>query len=49
MLSHRDGYLRGFVRHGHPAALSERDHRALADFFGVTERGLGVRDLWADA
>lgn len=29
-------------------ALSERDHRLLADHFGVSERGLGIRDLWGE-
>ncbi len=47
MLGRRPGYLACFVREGHPAALSERDHRVLADFFGVSERDLGVRELWA--
>ncbi|HEU0045055.1 hypothetical protein [Sphingomonas sp.] len=47
MLGRRDGYLACFVREGHPMALNERDHRILADFFGLTERELGVRELWA--
>jgi hypothetical protein len=47
MISRRDGYLACFVRDGHPRALSQRDHRMLANFFGVSERELGIRDLWA--
>lgn len=46
MLGRADGYLGRFVNDGHPTALSPGDHRTLAEFFGVEERGLGVRDLW---
>jgi hypothetical protein len=47
MIGRRPGYLSCFVREGHPVALSADDHRALADFFGLRERDLGVRELWA--
>ena len=47
MIGKRDGYLRCFVREGHPVALSAGDHEALATFFGLPERALGIRDLWA--
>jgi hypothetical protein len=46
MIGRRDGYLACFVREGHPLALGEREHRMLANFFGVDDRGLGVRELW---
>jgi hypothetical protein len=46
MLGRADHYLWRFVRHGSPRALQPDDHRRLADFFGVDERALGVRDLW---
>jgi len=46
MLGRRDGYLRRFVLHGVPTALRPDEHRRLADYFGLDERGLGVRDLW---
>jgi hypothetical protein len=46
MLGRRNGYLACFIREGHPLALSERDHRMLANFFGLPERALGVRELW---
>lgn len=48
MLGRGSGYLARFVREGVPVALSARDHQALADYFGVDPRGLGIRDLWAD-
>lgn len=47
MLGRSDGYLRRFVTDGVPAALRPDDHRRLANYFGVDERALGVRDLWA--
>lgn len=47
MIGKRPGYLACFVREGHPVALAERDHSTLADFFGVNERALGIRELWA--
>lgn len=49
MLQKPDHYLRRFVLHGTPTMLHADDHRRLADFFGVDERALGVRDLWKDA
>lgn len=48
MLGHGDGYLGRFIDHGVPKALAPDDHRRLADFFGLTERELGIRDLWCD-
>ena len=48
MLSRDDGYLGRFVREGVPIALTVRDHRLLADHFNVSERGLGIRDLWGE-
>lgn len=47
MLGRRPGYLRCFVTEGHPEALTKPDHQALCDYFGLPERGLGIRDLWA--
>lgn len=47
MLGRSDNYLRRFVTDGVPAALRADEHRRLADHFGLDERGLGVRDLWA--
>ena len=49
MLGRDDRFLRRFVFHGVPSALQPDDHRRLADFFGVDERALGVRDLWKNA
>lgn len=43
MLSRRPGYLRDFVVHGRPKALTPRDHRLLSDMLGVE---VGIRDLW---
>lgn len=48
MLERPPGYLARFVREGVPIALTRREHSILADFFGVDERGMGIRDLWAD-
>jgi hypothetical protein len=47
MLGRSDGYLRRFVNGDGPIALRAEEHRRLADYFGVDERALGVRDLWA--
>lgn len=47
MLGRSDGYLRRFVSGAGPAALRPDEHRRLADYFGVDQRALGVRDLWA--
>lgn len=47
MLGRGDGYLRRFVTDGVPAALRPDEHRRLAEYFGLDERALGVRDLWA--
>ena len=46
MLGRSDGYLRRFVTDGTPIALKPDEHRRLADYFGIDERALGVRDLW---
>jgi hypothetical protein len=46
MLGHADGYLHRFIYHGVPVALVADDHRRLADYFGLSERELGIRDLW---
>lgn len=48
MLGRPPGYLARFVREGVPIALTRSEHSILADFFGVDERGMGIRDLWAD-
>ena len=48
MLGHSDGYLRRFLIEGVPVALAPDDHRRLADYFGLTQRELGIRDLWVD-
>jgi hypothetical protein len=47
MLGHADGYLHRFIHNGVPIALCAEDHRYLADFFGLTERELGIRDCGA--
>lgn len=46
MLGRSDGYLGRFINDGVPVALAPDDHRRLADYFGLTERELGIRDLW---
>ena len=46
MIQRPDDYLARFVREGHPRALSADEHRCLATFFGLDDRGLGVRELW---
>lgn len=46
MLGRGDGYLHRFIHHGVPMALTADDHRRLADYFGLIERELGIRDLW---
>ena len=46
MLGRPSGYLRRFVVDGIPIALRPREHETLAEFFGVSERALGIRDLW---
>ena len=48
MLGHADGYLHRFIHSGVPIALCAEDHRYLAAYFGLTERELGIRDLWCD-
>jgi hypothetical protein len=48
MLDRPDRYLRRFVVDGVPVALRPDEHRRLADYFGLTERQLGIRDLWAN-
>lgn len=49
MLDRPSGYLGRFVADGVPAALRPEEHARLADFFGVDQRALGVRDLWRRA
>ena len=46
MIERPAGYLGRFVRDGHPRALKVEEHQLLAKFFGVDERGLGVRNFW---
>ncbi|TPG14345.1 hypothetical protein [Sphingomonas oligophenolica] len=46
MLGRPSWYLGDFVRRGTPTALSIQEHRRLADYFGVDDRALGIRDLW---
>ncbi|MDP1026413.1 hypothetical protein Q5H91_04245 [Sphingomonas sp. KR1UV-12] len=46
MLRRPDHYLRRFVVEGHPRALRVDEHARLAAFFGLSERQLGIRDLW---
>lgn len=46
MIKRPAGYLARFVRDGVPRALKAEEHRLLSAFFGVDERGLGVRQLW---
>ena len=49
MIGRHSRYLASFARGKGPAALTEFEHRTLAQFFGLDERGLGIRDLWVDA
>lgn len=49
MLDRPSGYLGRFVADGVPTALRPEEHARLADFFGVDQRALGVRDLWRRA
>ncbi len=46
MIGHSDGYLNRFIHRGVPVALCADGHRRLADYFGLTEGELGIRDLW---
>jgi hypothetical protein len=48
MLGRSNGYLRRFIVDGVPVALPPDHHRRLADYFGLTQRELGIRDLWCD-
>jgi repressor LexA len=41
MLGRNANYLQQWIRKGSPRALTERDRRALADYFGVEEAALG--------
>lgn len=41
MLGRNANYLQQWIRRGSPRALTERDRRALADYFGVEEASLG--------
>jgi len=47
MIDRPDGYLTRFINDGVPRALRPDEHHRLASFFGVEERRLGIRDLWA--
>lgn len=47
MIGRPDGYLSRFVVDGCPKALRADEHKSLAEFFGMDERALGIRDLWA--
>jgi hypothetical protein len=47
MIDRPDGYLTRFINDGIPRALRPDEHHRLASFFGVEERRLGIRDLWA--
>ncbi|WP_288044599.1 hypothetical protein [Sphingomonas sp.] len=49
MIGRPAGYLRRFVVDGVPLALRRDEHSRLADYFGLPERALGIRDLWAHA
>ena len=46
MLDCPPGYLRRFVFDGVPLALRSDEHRRLADDSGLSERELGIRNLW---
>ena len=48
MIGRHSRYLAAFVRGKGPKALTEFEHRTLAQFFDVDERALGIRDLWAE-
>jgi hypothetical protein len=48
MLDRPSHYLRRFVVEGSPSALRPDEHRRLADYFGLSERALGIRDLWIE-
>lgn len=41
LLGRNDAYLQQFVSRGSPRALSERDRRVLAAYFGIDEQALG--------
>lgn len=47
MIGQHDRYLSAYVRGKGPKALTKAEHRTLAQFFGVDERALGIRDLWS--
>ncbi|MBB4619975.1 hypothetical protein [Sphingomonas abaci] len=49
MLDRPSNYLGRFVADGVPAALRPDEHARLANFFGLDQRALGVRDLWRRA
>lgn len=46
MLGRYSRYLAAYVRGEGPSALTTFEHSTLAQFFGVDQRALGVRDLW---
>lgn len=48
MIGRYTDYLSAFVRGRGPRALTAFEHRALSQFFGVDERGLGIRDWWSE-
>ncbi len=47
MIGRPDGYLSRFINDGVPRALRPDEHHRLASFFGVSDRALGIRDLWS--
>lgn len=47
MIGRPAGCLRRFVVDGVPLALRRDEHRHLAEYSGLPERALGIRDLWA--
>lgn len=49
MIGRNGNYLQQWVARGSPRLLAERDRRALADYFGISEQALGgpaVREGW---
>lgn len=48
MLDRPAHYLRRFVVEGSPRALPPEEHRRLADYFGLSERAFGIRNLWVE-
>ncbi len=46
MIGRNDAYLHQFIYRGTPQRLHEDDRLKLAQYFRVSERVLGGRDLW---